>query len=146
MSMPTLNCPKCNSENTQKLSGIVDSGTSHSQSVSVGSFGGTVGNAPAFGATSSTTNTTTQSTLAKKLAAPRKKATILLLVGFGFLALFVWALFGKFLGLVPAAALGYFAYLKYLKNCAYNATVLPGLLVTWNRSFYCHRCVIMFQV
>ena len=98
--MSNLNCPKCNSENTQKLSAIVDSGTSHSQSVSVGSFGGSFGGSAGFGTTSSTTNTTTQSTLAKKLAAPRKRATVLLLIGFGFLMLIAWGMFGKFLGLL----------------------------------------------
>ena len=143
--MPSLNCPKCNSESTQKLSAIVDSGTSHSQSVSVGSYGGTVGGAAQFGTTSSTTNTTTQSVLAKKLAAPRKKATILLLVGFGFLALIAWGMFGKFIGIIPAGAIGYFAWLKYQKNCAYNANEFPSLLENWNRSFYCHRCENIFQ-
>ena len=71
--MPELNCPKCKSENTQKLSAIVDSGTSRSQSNSIGSVGGVVGTTPAFGITNSTTSTVTQSNLAKKLAAPRKK-------------------------------------------------------------------------
>jgi hypothetical protein len=114
--------------------------------VSVGSFGGAVGTTPTFGTTSSSTNTTTQSALAKKLAAPRKKATILLLIGFGFLALIVWGLFGKFLGFLIAAGVCYFAYLKYQKNCAYNADVYPGLLATWNSSFYCHRCENVFQI
>jgi hypothetical protein len=144
--MSNLNCPKCNCENTQKLSAIVDSGTSHSRSTSVGSYGGTVGGSAAFGTTSSSTNTTTQTTLAKKLAAPRKRATILLLIGFGFLMLFAWGMFGKFLGLLVAAGIGYFAYLKYKKNCAFNADVLPGMLETWDRSFYCHRCENVFQI
>lgn len=144
--MSNLACPKCNSETTQKLSAIVDSGTSHSQSVSVGSYGGTVGGSAQFGTTNSTTNTTTRTALAQKLAAPKKKATILLLVGLGFLALITWGLFGKFLGLIPAAGIGYFAWLKYQKNCAYNAEVLPGLLDTWNRSYYCHRCENIFQL
>jgi hypothetical protein len=144
--MPGMNCPKCNAENTQKLSAIVDSGTSHSQSVSVGSYGGTVGGAAQFGTTSSSTTTTTQSVLAKKLAAPRKKATVLLLVGFAILALIVWGMFGKFLGIIPAAAIGYFAWIKYVKNCAYNAAEFPKLLDTWNRSFYCHRCENVFQL
>jgi hypothetical protein len=85
--MPELTCPNCKSENTHKLSGIVASGTSHSQSQSIGSVGGTVGGSAAFGVTNSTTTTQTQSVLAKKLAAPRKKATIFLLIGFGFLML-----------------------------------------------------------
>ncbi len=144
--MANLSCPKCQSENTQKLSGIVASGTSQSQSVSVGSFGGTVGGAASFGTTSSTTNTTTQSVLAKKLAAPRKKATILLLIGFGFLILLAWGMFGKYLGTLVAAGLGYWGYLKYQKNCLYNADVFPRLLDDWNNSFYCHRCENVFRI
>ena len=85
--MADLTCPKCKSENTQKLSAIVDSGTSRSVSQSVGAVGGTVGGSAAFGTTSSTTNTFTQSNLAKKLSAPAKKKTILVLVGFAFLML-----------------------------------------------------------
>ncbi len=144
--MSNLNCPKCSSENTQRLSAIVDSGTNHSQAVSVGSFGGSFGGSAGFGTTSSTTNTTTQSALAKKMAAPKKKATVLLLIGFGFLMLFAWGMFGKFLGLLVAAGIGYFAFIKYKNNCAFNADVLPGLLDGWNRSFYCHRCENVFQI
>lgn len=141
-----LTCPKCKSENTQKLSAIVDSGTSHSQSHSVGSAGGTVGGRAAFGVTSSTTNTKTQSVLAKKLAAPTKKSTIMLLIGFGFLALIVWGIFGKFLGLLLAGGVGYLGWTLFQKHSAYNANVYPGLYESWNQSFYCHRCECVFKV
>jgi hypothetical protein len=144
--MPDLTCPQCKSENTQKLSAIVTSGTSHSQSVSVGSVGGTVGGSPAFGTTSSSTNTTTQSALAKKLAAPARKKTILVLVGFGFLMLLAWGMFGKILGTLAAAGLGYWGFVLYTKNVASNATVWPGLFEEWNQSFYCHRCENIFKL
>jgi hypothetical protein len=126
--MSEFTCPKCKSENTQRLSAIVASGTSHAQSQSVGSMGGTVGGSAAFGVTSSTTTTLTQSALAKKLAAPTKKATILLLCGFAFLMLLAWGMFGKIVGTLGAVALGYFAFMLYQKNSAFNANVLPGLL------------------
>ena len=141
-----LTCPKCKSENTQKLSAIVASGTSTSQSQSVGSVGGSFGGQAGFGVTNSTTTTNTQSALAKKLSAPRKKATILLLVGFGFLALIAWGMFGKFLGALAAAGVGYFGYTLYLKNTVYNTTVFPGLFEAWNQSIYCHRCETVFKV
>ena len=144
--MSNLACPKCNSENTQKLSAIVDGGTSHSQSVSVGSYGGTVGGAAQFGTTSSTTNTTTQSVLAKKLAAPAKKKTILVLVGFALLMLLAWGMFGKILGTLGAAGLGYWGFMIYTKNVAYNATVWPGLFAEWNQSYFCHRCENIFKL
>lgn len=143
--MSELTCPKCKSDNTQKLSAVVASGTSHSQSVSVGSYGGTAGGAAQFGTTSSTTNTTTQSVLAKKLAAPSKKKTILVLVGFAFLMLLAWGMFGKLLGTLAAAGLGYWGFTIYTKNVAYNATVWPGLFDSWNQSFYCHRCENVFK-
>jgi hypothetical protein len=144
--MSELTCPKCKSENTQKLSAIVASGTSTSQSQSVGSMGGTVGGSAAFGITSSTTTTQTQSALAKKLSAPRKRATILLFVGFGFLMLLSWGMFGKLLGPLGAAALGYFAFMRFQMNSAYNANEYPRLLDDWNQSFYCHRCETVFKV
>lgn len=143
--MLDLTCPKCKSENTQKLSSIVDGGTSHSQSHSVGSVGGSIGGSPSYGVTSSTTNTRTQSMLAKKLGAPAKKPTFLLILGFGFLMLVVWGMFGKFVGLLLAAGLGFLAYTLFTKNTAYNTAVLPGLLEEWNASFYCHRCENVFK-
>jgi hypothetical protein len=144
--MSDLTCPKCKSDSTQKLSAIVDSGTSHSQSVSVGSYGGSVGGAAQFGTTSSTTNTTTRSVLANKLAAPAKKKTILVLVGFGFLMLLAWGMFGKILGTLVAAGLGYWGFMLYQKNVVYNANVWPGLFNDWNQSFYCHRCENVFKL
>ena len=60
--------------------------------------------------------------------------------------LIAWGMFGKFLGLLVAAGIGYFAFIKYKKNCAFNADELPGLLDGWNRSFYCHRCENVFQI
>lgn len=144
--MTELSCPNCKSDNTQKLSAIVASGTSQSQSVSVGSMGGTVGGAAAFGTTSSTTTTHTQSALAKKLAAPSRKRTILVLVGFGFLMLLAWGIFGKILGTLGAAALGFVGWMLFQKNTAWNATVYPGLFEDWNQSFYCHRCETVFKV
>src|SRR5260370_19425020 len=110
----------------------------------VGRVGGTVGGNAAFGVTSSTTNTQTQSNLAKKLSAQRKKPTILLLVGFGFLILLGWGIFGKILGTLCAAGLGYYGFILFTKNTAYNTAVLPGLLAQWNQSFYCHRCENVF--
>jgi hypothetical protein len=144
--MSDLTCPKCKSENTQKLSGIVASGTSHSQSHSVGSVGGYAAGGPAFGTTSSTTNTVTHSALAQKLAAPKKKPTIVLVIGFAFLISLTWGIFGKILGTLGAAALAYWAFILFTKNAAYNATVLPGLLADWNQSFYCHRCEHTFKL
>jgi hypothetical protein len=145
-TMPDLTCPKCKSENTQKLSAIVASGTSHSRSQSVGSVGGTVGGSAAFGMTNSTTSTQTQSALAKKLSPPSKKKTILLLVGFAFLMLLAWGMFGKILGTLGAAGLGYFGFVLFQKNSAYNANVYPGLLADWDQSFYCHRCETVFKI
>jgi len=143
--MLELNCPKCKSENTQKLSSIVDSGTTHAQSHSVGSVGGSIGGSPSYGMTSSTTNTRSQSALAKKLSAPARKPTILLLIGFGFLMMLAWGIMGKLFGLVGAAALGFFGWTLFQKNSAFNKNEHPALLEKWNNTFYCHRCEALFQ-
>lgn len=142
--MLDLNCPNCKSENTQKLSSIVDSGTTHSRSHSVGSVGGSIGGSASYGMTSGTTNTRSQSALARKLAAPAKKPTIMLIFGFGFLMMLTWALMGK-LGLFGAAALGFLAWTLFQKNFAFNKNELPALLQKWNNTFYCHRCETQFQ-
>jgi hypothetical protein len=55
-------------------------------------------------------------------------------------------MFGKIVGTLAAAGLGYFGYLRYQKNAAYNANDYPSLLDQWNQSFYCHRCEHVFKV
>jgi hypothetical protein len=60
--------------------------------------------------------------------------------------LLAWGMFGKILGTLVAAGLGYWGFVLYTKNVAYNATVWPGLFEEWNQSFYCHRCENIFKL
>lgn len=53
-----LNCPKCKSENTQKITAIVDSGTTHSRGTTTSVGVGSVGGRMAVGSSTGTTNTT----------------------------------------------------------------------------------------
>lgn len=141
-----LNCPKCSSEQTQKITAIVSSGTTHSvgltSSVGVGSVGGKM----AVGSSTGTTRSTSTSELAKKLAAPVKKSDSLILPLVLILGIFGWipiAMMG-FLGYLVSGGLGYwlFTHLKKKSDAAkqYNTEVFPVEFSNWERGFYCHRC------
>lgn len=142
--MSVLNCPSCSSDQTQRLSAIVDSGTSHTRGTSVGGFSGVgvgAGGAAGFGGMShSVTNSVTKSNLATKLSAPVRKpekrlyaiGAVLILISFsGFHAVLLTLLL-----LVSGAFLIY----KGTRNGAYNRGELPLLHSRWSNSFYCHRC------
>jgi hypothetical protein len=141
-----LNCPQCASDQTQKITAIVSSGTTHSvgrtNSMGVGSVGGKL----AVGSSSGTTRSTSTSELAKKLAAPLKKSEalivpfVLIMVFFGWIPI---AMMG-FFGYLVAGGLGYWLYtsLKKKSDAAklHNNTVFQDEFLTWDKGFYCHRC------
>lgn len=157
-----LNCPKCKSENTQKITAIVDSGTTHSRgkttSVGVGSVGGRM----AVGSSTGTTNTTHKTALAQKFPTPSKRPEgyivkfvfgTLLVGSLGYFLLTSitnthGGLFSIILGLIAYGVTGKFL-LQFLKNKsdankAYNETVYPQEQRAWDNGFYCHRCENVF--
>lgn len=142
-----LNCPKCASEQTQKITAIVSSGTTHSvgrtNSVGVGSVGGKL----AVGSSSGTTRSTSTSELAKTLAAPTKKSDALIVPFVLVMGFFGWipvAVMGFFMGLLVSGGLGYWLFTSMKKKAdaakQYNTEVFPGLYQSWETGFYCHRC------
>ena len=143
--MSILNCPSCSSDQTQRLSAIVDSGTSHTRGTSVGSFSGVgvgAGGAAGFGGMShSVTNSVTKSSLATKLAAPARRPEKRLYAIGAALILFSFSFF-HLLFLLGLLMLGGGALLIYkgTLNGAYNRNELPHLHSRWSSSFYCHRC------
>ena len=143
--MSVLNCPACSSDQTQRLSAIVDGGTSHTRGSTVGGFSGVgigAGGAAGFGGMShSVTNSVTKSTLATKLSAPARRPEKRLYAIGAVLVLLSFSLFHLFflLGLLFMAGGGLLIY-KGTKNGAYNRTELPGQKARWSSSFYCHRC------
>jgi len=132
-----LNCPKCNSENTQKLSAIVAGGTIHSRShgTSVGGGGFTTGGLGG-GVMSTSTTGMSQTELAKRLSAPRKKYWALFIVALGVISA------PTVVGFLVGVPLG--LYLFFAKNQKYNREVYPKLKADWDQSFYCHRCEAVF--
>jgi hypothetical protein len=139
--MSVLNCPTCASDQTQRLSAIVESGTSYTRGTSTGGFSG-VGRGGAFGGVSSASiNATTKSALASRLSAPSRKSAKRLMVFGVVLILLAFPSFHGFflLGLIMLAG-GGALIATGVKNQTWNNTVLPGKLAIWRDSFYCHRC------
>ncbi len=145
--MSTLNCPACASEQTQRLSAIVDSGTSHTRGTSVGSFGGIAGGGVGgFGGINrSVHNSTTKSALANKLAAPvRKPAKRLYAIGAVLIVVSFYLFSASFLLCLLVMAGGGFLIFTGYKNSLWNSGELPLLFSRWSSSFYCNRCQTVY--
>ena len=167
-----LSCPKCKSENTQKITSVVSSGTTHTtgttSSTSVGTTGTTVGVSTSRGTVSATSTTD----LARKLAEPTKKyegfirvllcaflfiLPVSLVIG-GYVAYEIlwfemdpWAKFhtaGWVFGIIPFFWLMNLVYKKWepyrMARKAYNQNEFPELHKRWSEGFYCHRCENIF--
>jgi hypothetical protein len=152
-----LNCPKCKSESTQKITAIVDSGTTHthgrSTSVGVASTGRGLG----VGTASTTSSSVSKTTLASKLARPIERKKVYPILGtilLGWIpASLLSSMFGSgfFAGLITICAYAGTAYLlfNFLKKKAveaktYNTTIYPNLIHEWQNGFFCHRCENVF--
>lgn len=136
LSTLDLSCPRCGSENTQKLSLAVQAGTSTVTTASA-LVGGSSGH---FGQGLAITGGTSASQLAKEYAEPRRKMVflpiLLALPAAAFLALFHW-----FIGLVILMPF----LLKGWVNFSYNRMVQPQRHAEWNAKFICLRCANVFQ-
>jgi len=138
-----MNCPKCQSDNTQRASVIYEQGTSsiNTKSSSIGVASGTRGGF-AIGTASTRTQGTQQSLLAKKLAPPghsvSEVAAIagLILAGFALYAANVSGFLAKFVSLICFAGAGIgLVYAVY-----WERTVRPLQVSGWSRTWYCNRC------
>lgn len=151
-----LSCPTCKSDQTQKITAIVDAGTTRSvgktSTIGVASAGRGIG----VGGAVSTTRNTSTTDLAKKLATPKKRFSS---VWLGFIPLM---LFGGWIpyniaasffhnvtlsniaGFIALAGTGYVAFKvinkKAIEGKQYNTSVYPKELQTWQDGFFCHRC------
>ena len=167
-----LNCPKCKSENTQKITSIVAAGTTHTtgttSSTSIGTTGTAVGVSTSRGSVSATSTTE----LARKLAEPTKKydgyiAILACLSPFVFILSFMvggyiafeilWFRYDPYasfhwmpviLGSPIFVWTMKFIYRKWepyrLARKAYNENEFPVIHKNWNEGFYCHRCENIF--
>ena len=147
-----MKCPKCASENTQRLEVIFNGGTqtSTSSSVSVGAAmrGG------GFGAFTSSSGVS-QTTLAQNVAPPQpqKESSVSKLCGFMVLFGIFPVLIGfsksdGFLVVFGAILIGLFS-IPIIKDAkkrkVYNRDVLPGLYQQWMDSWSCHKCGTIYH-
>lgn len=156
-----LSCPKCKSDSTQKITAIVDNGTTHStgRSSSVGIA--TTGRGFGVGSAVTTSSSVSKTALATKFARPKPKPKVYPIAGTIFLMLLVgWIPSsvvasilggGTFAGLIGFLTFGGTSYLlfKFLAKKAlaikeYNTNLYPRLLHDWENGFFCHRCEAVF--
>lgn len=155
-----LNCPKCKSENTQKITAIVSAGTTRTSgstsSSSVGVMGGSVG----VGSSRGTINATSKTELANKLAKPKPRFQSLIggmvlfaLVGWipGWIVVVEKHLYGStetfvYWGIYALLMAGFYKFWapRAEKNRTYNETEYQTLLKSWENGFFCHRCEHQF--
>lgn len=162
--MLDLKCPHCGSEHTQKITSIVDAGTtSHSgrttgHTTGAGMVNGKI--ALMSGTTTSTTSGTSTTALAASLGQPSERpvlgmawtwfrysfAGFLLFVvlastvldwifpGFGKSS---WPMLVAFLSIIAFAVKCFF---DAVSNKKWNADEYPGLSYRWMNGYFCHRC------
>lgn len=135
-----MQCAQCNSENTQRLSVIFQSGTNHISTTST-TFGGGGGTGFGVGSATTTTSGTSRSYLAIKAAPPAKKS-----YKWVPLIIFIACVIGMYAenillgGLVSAIA----AY-QFYKAFRYNKDVYPGLRAIWLKSWHCNKCGTIYS-
>lgn len=136
-----MKCPKCESENTQRLEVAFHSGTQNisttSNTAGVGFSGGRIG--VAGGVT--TTSGQTQSTLAAACAPPAKKPAgkrgVLI---FGSVLIAICGLNIHWIFFVFSLVGIGFMWRAWLSNSKYNTEVWPELYKHWSESWVCHKC------
>lgn len=166
-----LNCPKCQSENTQKITSVVSSGTTHTSGSTSSTSIVTTGTAVGVASSSGSVNATSTTELARKLAEPSKKYDgylAILIVASPFVFFFsaacgafiafkvlwfkpsVWDFnwMPIFLGAPIFMWIMKFIYRKWAPYRAvrknYNDNEFPEIHKKWREGFYCHRCENVF--
>ena len=133
-----LSCPLCKSDHTQKLSLLVEGGTSKTSTTTFG-VGGVGGNLAAGGALSSGVSI---SKLAEKYKAPEKTPVIRLSLAILF---FAW-LISLFAG-ATAMTIGYLLVVVVaVSGWRYNWTKFGGQFAKWDAKFICLRCSNVSEV
>ena len=132
------NCPQCESENTQKLSLAVESGTHKTSSGGVGL--GLTG--AGLGVIGGKTRGRSVSKTAQKYAEPEKAP----IIGGFFAALFFAGIAAAFFGW-QAFQIGFWiAVILTAFAIFYNLKVYPTEKAEWDSKFICLRCSAIFEV
>lgn len=136
-----MQCPQCNSENTQRLRVVYEGGTQAIQTTSTSSGFG-VGSGFMGGGGVTSTSGVAQSGLAANAAPPAKK-------GLGGLFALAAFLTGATL-YTPSAVLMWpltgAVYYWIWRRIQYNRTEWPTLFRAWDARWLCHRCGHMYQL
>lgn len=134
--MLELQCTKCGSDNTQKLSLAVEGGTFSGSSFSIGA-GGSRNGGGMFGAS---TTGSSKSHLAEKYAAPEK----LPVIGAFFLVMLFAAIAAIFVGYAAIEIGVILATLLALRSFRKNQKYYPTALAEWQARYICLRCSEVF--
>lgn len=141
-----MKCPKCESDNTQRLEVAFHNGTQNttatSNSAGLGFSGGRIGIAGGV----SKTSAQTQSTLAIACSPPEKKPIkklIWAIAGGGLLAVSGWGL-GWIYPLLGAASAAFGLY-RLRADSQFNSQEWPKLHQHWADSWICHKCGVMYH-
>lgn len=135
-----MKCPKCESENTQRLQVAFQNGTQNistsSRSTGIGiSSNGSLG----LGLGSSKTSGQSQTILAQQVAPPPKKSLKWPVIG-GIVGWILLTSKGPIaVILIGIAILGISGYLIYQRR-QFNSKEWPGLYQHWSNSWICHKC------
>ncbi len=135
-----MNCPSCQSENTQRLQTAYEYGT---QDISTQSTTGGIGlgrGGIGIGAAKTKTKGQSQSITAQKAAPPAKKPYKwpLIILAFGLFAM--GQKDGIPFGLLISVTAGWFIYSRF----THNSQVWPGLYAEWEKGWMCHKCGNIF--
>ena len=141
----TMQCPICNSDNTQRLEVVYHGGTQD-----INTTGATIGGAHGgglFGWGGAVTKTTgqSQSILAQRAAPPMKMEYKrgIIFSSAGFLTLAVGSTTGAMLAGAAILATGcYFIFTAF----QFNAKQLPGLYQHWQKSWLCNKCGEIYKL
>jgi hypothetical protein len=137
-------CKNCDSENTQKLSLIYESGTNNistnSKTVGVGFGGGAIG----IGSALTNTSGTSQSILAQKVSPPKKNSYLLAVFVMIIGALFLCNLHElnikeTVFGLMGIFLLG-FGIKIFRVNYRYNSSTFSKKHLEWTKTWHCNKC------
>ena len=139
-----MKCPKCESENTQRLEIAFNSGTqnistsSRSTGIGIGS-GGSIG----IGMGRAKTSGQSQSILAQQAAPPRKKSYKWAVIAtfLGLIILATGQAMGILIGLAVIGLSGYRIYVTF----KFNSREWPNHYQNWAKSWICHKCGDIYQ-
>jgi hypothetical protein len=137
-------CPKCKSENIQRLSVIYEGGLSVINMESRGSGVGYAGAGAGVAAGVSRTTGTSQTTASQRAAPPTRKTYVkpilaILVVGWISSAPFT-GFAGDLVGALTWIAVGGWGFYVF----QYNSKRWPPLKAVWDSSFLCSRCHEVF--